>query len=61
MTIIVQHCLVIFVLVSTFQLLKKLPAKGTGVNNVNNGVTNNSDNNNTLFRFPTANEISEFI
>ena len=61
MAVIVQHCMVIFVIVTMFQLLKKLPAKETEVNKVNGEITNSPNTRNTIFRFPTQNEISEFI
>lgn len=61
MPVIAQHCMVIFMIVTMFQLLKKLPAKETEVNSVNGEITNHPSTRNTLFRFPTQNEISEFI
>jgi hypothetical protein len=61
MPVIAQHCMVIFMIVTMFQLLKKLPAKETEVNNVNGETQNNPGAANALFRFSTQNEISEFI
>jgi hypothetical protein len=61
MPVIAQHCMVICMIVTMFQLLKKLPIKESELNNVNGKITNSPSTRNTLFRFPTQNEISEFI
>lgn len=61
MPLIAEHCMVIFIIVTMFQLLKRLPLKETDVNNVTGEITNHSGPRNTLVRFPTQNEISEFI
>lgn len=61
MQLITQHCMVICIIITMFQLLKKLPANETGVTNVKGKITNNPGTENIVAHFPTQNELSEFI
>jgi hypothetical protein len=60
MPVITEHCMVIFIIITMFQLLKRLPANETGVNNVKGKITNKPGTENIVARFRTQNEMSEF-